>query len=67
MKRKEIHFVIDCQGNVVSTINGIKGSSCKEVADEIRSLGRLLHEKRTEEYFAKEVNTCVVGQINKHV
>ena len=60
MQRKEIHFIIDSQGNIASTIKGIKGASCTAVADEIKNLGRVLQEKRTDEYFVKEKTSRVV-------
>jgi hypothetical protein len=59
MQRKEISFIIDSEGNIASTIKGIKGASCAGVADEIKSLGKVMQEKRTEEYFVKE-KTCRV-------
>ena len=60
MQRKEIHFIIDSEGNIASAIKGIKGASCAGVADEIKNLGKVLQEKRTEEYFVKEKTTTVV-------
>ena len=60
MQRKEIHFLIDSEGNIASTIKGIKGGSCADVADEIKRIGKVLQEKRTDEYFVKEKTTRVL-------
>ena len=60
MQRKEIYFIIDNEGNIASTIKGIKGASCADVADEIKNLGEVLQEDRTDEYFVKEKTTSVV-------
>ena len=60
MQRKEISFIIDSEGNIASTIKGIKGASCAEVADEIKSLGEVLQQKRTDEFFVTDKSTTVV-------
>jgi hypothetical protein len=52
MKRREIHFVIDRDGNIHSTINGVIGSSCSVIAEEFKSLGRVLKQEQTNEFFA---------------
>jgi hypothetical protein len=59
MQRKEIHIIIDGEGNIASTIKGIKGASCASIAEEIKELGDVLQEKRTDEYFAKQKTTSV--------
>ena len=59
MQRKEIHIIIDGEGNIVSTIKGIKGASCAGIADEIKNLGDAIQEKRTDEYYVKEKTTTV--------
>ena len=53
MKRKEIHFVIDRDGNIQSTVRGIKGSGCSAIAVEIEKLGRIVMLARTKEFYAK--------------
>ena len=60
MQRKEIHFIIDSEGNIGSTIKGVKGASCAGVADAIKNLGKVLQEKRTDEYFVNEKTSRVV-------
>ena len=60
MQRKEIYFIIDNEGNIASTIKGIKGASCADVADEIKRIGKVLQEKRTDEFFVKEQTARVV-------
>ena len=41
MKREEIHFVIDREGNIQSTIQGVKGSACRNIAQAIEKLGQV--------------------------
>jgi Protein of unknown function (DUF2997) len=50
MHRTEIHFVIDRDGNIQSTIKGIKGSGCGTLAAEIEKLGRVAKLERTQEF-----------------
>ncbi|MFC1812590.1 DUF2997 domain-containing protein [Thermodesulfobacteriota bacterium] len=62
MKRKEIVFTIDKNGGVTTTVEGIKGSSCTRIAEAFKSLGKVIREKRTSEYFENnEVSTLVKG------
>ena len=42
MNRKEIHFVIDREGNIQSPVNGIKGTACGTIAEAIEKLGRVV-------------------------
>ena len=51
MKRMEIHFIIDGQGNIQTTVKGVKGNGCKAIAEEIKKLGHAVGESPTGEYF----------------
>jgi hypothetical protein len=51
MKRKEIHFVIDREGNIHSTVKGVKGSSCSLVAGEFKGLGQVVGQEQTNEFY----------------
>jgi len=53
MERKEIHFVIDREGTIQSTINGVKGSACSSIAAEIEKLGRVIKQKRTNAFYER--------------
>jgi hypothetical protein len=53
MNRSEIHFVIDRDGNIQSTIKGIKGSGCGTIAAEIEKLGRVAKQERTKAYYER--------------
>ena len=53
MERKEIHFVIDREGTIQSTINGVKGSACSSIAAEIEKLGRVIKQKRTKAFYER--------------
>jgi len=62
MKRKEVVFTIDTKGGVTSTVRGIKGPSCRSVAEAFKSLGKVVSETRTNEYFEnKTASTLVKG------
>jgi hypothetical protein len=52
MNRKEIHFVVERNGTITSTIKGVKGRACSDIAEAIKSLGSVLKQGRTEEYFS---------------
>lgn len=51
MKRKEIHFLIDREGNIQSQIKGIKGSACSSIAAKFKDLGQIIEQKHTNEFF----------------
>jgi hypothetical protein len=53
MDRKEIHFVIDREGTIQSTINGVKGSACSSIAAEIEKLGHVVKQERTKAYYER--------------
>ena len=53
MNRTEIHFVIDRDGNIQSTIKGIKGSGCSTIAAKIEKLGRVAKQERTKEFYER--------------
>ncbi len=66
MKRKEIVFTINKNGEITSTIKGIKGSSCSSITGALKSMGKVVAEIRTSEYFEKGVvSTCVKGTTGK--
>jgi len=62
MNRKEIHFVIDRDGNVQSTIKGMKGSTCDTIAKEIEKLGQVVKQERTKEFY--ELNSGKVERLD---
>ena len=51
MNRKEIHFVIDQEGNIQSTIKGLKGPTCSAITEAFRDLGQVIEQQQTNEYF----------------
>jgi len=51
MQRREIHFVIDREGNIHSTVKGVKGSGCSLVAEEFKSLGQVVGQEQTNEFY----------------
>ena len=53
MERKEIHFVIDREGTIQSTIKGVKGSACGGIAAEIEKLGQVVKRERTKAYYER--------------
>ena len=60
MKRKEIHFIIGTDAGITFTVKNIKGPSCKAIAEEFKSLGKVIKETRTSEFMEKgEVKATV--------
>jgi len=60
MRRKEIEFTIDGNGDILSIIKGMKGSACSSIAEAIKSLGHVEEESRTNEYFEKERTNLII-------
>lgn len=54
MKRKEVIFTIDRQGSVSWTVKGGKGGQCSGIAEAFKTLGSVVREERTGEYYEKE-------------
>lgn len=51
MDRKEIHFIIDREGNIQSTIQGVKGTACNSLAAEFKDLGQVVEQQPTNEFY----------------
>jgi len=51
MSRREIHFLIDREGNIQSSIKGIKGSSCSAIAEALNDLGQVIAQQPTNEFY----------------
>ena len=66
MNRKEIHFVIDREGNIQSTINGVKGTACSGITAEIEKLGRVVKQERTEEFYEGCIGQSNVLNLNRN-
>jgi len=54
MKRKEVIFTIDQKGAVSWTIIGVKGGQCSGIAEAFKTLGLVVKEERTGEFYEKE-------------
>ena len=65
MHREEIHFTIDREGNVQSTIKGIKGSACSSLAAEFEDLGQVIGQQPTSEFF-ETANSAILQLSLKH-
>ena len=65
MNRKEIHFEIDSNGNIKSTIRGIKGSTCSTIAEEFESLGRVEAQNHTNEFYESSPSHRVLLEMQK--
>jgi len=51
----EIVVTIDESGNVSMEVKGIKGPGCEKVLKPFEGLGEVLEERRTPEYYQREV------------
>jgi len=61
MEKQEIHCTIDGRGNLSFAIKGVKGSSCRDLAEVLKRLGRPLAEQRTAEYYQRVKGQARVG------
>lgn len=59
MQRMEIHFIIDAQGHIQSTVKGVKGNGCKALMEEIKKLGHAVYESPTGEFFEGTERTLI--------
>jgi hypothetical protein len=55
----EIHFIIDGQGNIQSTVKGVKGNGCKALTEEIKKLGHVVGESSTGEFFEEKEKAVI--------
>ncbi len=60
MNRKEIYFIIDREGNIQSTFKGIKGTSCSLLAEQMKTMGHIINETKTDEYFQKASENLLI-------
>jgi hypothetical protein len=67
MNRKEIHFIIDREGNVQSTIKGIKGSACSLLAAEFEELGQVIGQQPTGDFYETVNSTKIRLDLNHKI
>ena len=67
MNLKEIHFIIDREGNVQSTIKGIKGSACSSLAAEFEELGQVIGQQPTNEFYEIVDSTKIRLDLNHKI
>jgi hypothetical protein len=65
MQRMEIHFIIDCHGNIQSVVKGVKGNGCKVLIEEVKKLGHTDKESPTGELFEKEQGAIVAAKLGR--
>lgn len=59
----EIIIIIDEDGKINISVNGVKGSTCEELTKEIeKALGNVTERHKTEEYFQQSQN-----RTNRHI
>jgi hypothetical protein len=51
MQRTELHFSIDREGAIRSVVKGVKGSGCKVLIEDIKTLGQAVRESPTGEFY----------------
>lgn len=54
MTRTELHFIIDREGNIQSVVKGMQGRGCSVLIEDIKKLGRTVHESPTGEFHENE-------------
>ena len=65
MQRMEIHFIIDCHGNIQSVVKGVKGNGCKVLIEDIKKLGQTVNESPTGEFFETEQDAIVQARLSR--
>ena len=65
MQRMEIHFIIDCHGNIQSVVKGVKGNGCKVLIEDIKKLGQTVNKFPTGELFETEQKAIIRNNLNK--
>ena len=55
LKKTDIVFDIDADGNITITVEGVKGQDCLAITEELEaSLGVVLDRQHTSEYYQEE-------------
>jgi len=49
-----INVEIDEDGNITSEVDGIKGPSCEGLMDFLKSIGNVVDDKKTDDYYRRE-------------
>lgn len=57
MKHYEIDLEIDADGNVASTVKGVKGKACGELSAFLDALGTVTHDSPTPEFYQTETQS----------
>jgi hypothetical protein len=65
MKRAEIHFVIDREGTIHSTVKRVKGAGCSVIAEKFKSLGQVTAQEQTNEFFASGSDSKIRLNLNQ--
>jgi hypothetical protein len=65
MQRMELHFIIDCHGNIQSAVKGVKGNGCKVLIEDIKKLGQTVKESPTGEFFETEQQAIIRTNLKK--
>ena len=65
MQRMELHFIIDCHGNIQSVVKGVKGNGCKVLIEDIKKLGQTVNESPTGELFETEQKAIIRTNLNQ--
>ena len=61
-----LKFVIRQDGTVEETVTGVRGASCEQVTKRIEeALGKVVHSKKTEEYFETPFDQNVVNDVTQ--
>ncbi len=51
MQSTELEFIIDTQGNVQTTVRGVKGPGCSEIVERLSDLGTVTRREKTGDFY----------------
>lgn len=51
MQSTELEFIIDTQGNVKTSVKGVQGPGCSEIAENLSDLGTVTRCEKTGDFY----------------
>ncbi len=65
MQSTELEFIIDTDGNVQTTVRGVKGPGCSEIVEKLNDLGTVTRQEKTGDFY--KTPAINVGTINSNM
>ena len=65
MNHRELVFTIDGSGSIHMIANGIDGPACREIVEDFETLGQVVSETRTAEYYTAQSHAQIRQRIRR--